>query len=145
VWRRIEMRESLPGYARQTAVPVSAAVLVTRKGEAALCSMSPVTWDTGITEVQRFDRGITLFYGTTGGGNKSIVGQTASWYLLGGRVSAKADSVELSVSGGPRTSFPVHDGYVAGVLRDPRPGSLQAVSWRVLDDRGAVLSTGHEE
>jgi hypothetical protein len=124
---------------------VSAAVLVTRDGQAALCSMSPVTWDAGITDVQRFDRGIALAFGTTGGANKSIVDQTASWYLLGGVLSRRAAAVELSVSGGPSRTFPVNDGYAAGVLRDARPGGLRSVSWRVLDDRGNVLRSGHEE
>jgi hypothetical protein len=99
----------------------------------------------GITDVQRFDRGIALAFGTTGGANKSIVDQTASWYLLGGVLSRRAAAVELSVSGGPSRTFPVNDGYAAGVLRDARPGGLRSVSWRVLDDRGNVLRSGHEE
>jgi hypothetical protein len=131
--------------AADTVGDVSAAVLATRDGQVALCSISPVTWDSGITDVQRFDRGIALSYGTTGGANKSIVDETAAWYLLGGVLSRQAASVELSVSGGPTTRFPVNDRYVAGVLRDPRPGGLMPVTWRVLDDHGTVLRSGHEE
>ncbi len=130
--------------AADTVDGVSAAVLVTADGQAALCSMSPVTWDAGITDLQRFDHGIALSYGTTGGDNKSIVGQTASWYLLGGIVSPQAARVELSVTGGPTETFAVHDRYVAGVLRDARPGGLQPVTWRVLDDGGHVLDEGSD-
>ncbi len=130
--------------AAATVDDVSAAVLVTRDGQAALCVMSPVTWDAGLTDVQRFDHGITLSYGTTGASNKSIVGGTASWYLLGGVLSPQAARVELTVDGGPTRTFAVEDGYVAGVLRDARPGGLQPVTWRVLDERGQVLSTGHQ-
>jgi hypothetical protein len=128
--------------AADTVDGVSAAVLVTRHGVPALCSVAPVTWDAGISEVQRFVHGIVLADGTTGAGNKSIVDQTASWYLLGGSVSPEAVTVELSVQGGPTASFRVHHSYVAGVLRDPRPGGLQPVTWRVLDGHGDVLSAG---
>jgi hypothetical protein len=128
--------------AADTVDGVSSAVLVTRGGDPALCTVEPVTWDAGISDVQPFGHGIVLADGTTGGGNKSIVDQTASWYLLGGSVSPQAATVELSVQGGPTASFRVHDTYVAGVLRDPRAGGLQPVTWRVLDDQGVVLSAG---
>lgn len=121
--------------------PVVAAAL--RLGnEAYSCFLGPVTWDTGVTEVAGSVRsGYTLHQGftTSGGSNKSIVDETASWYLGAGMLPADAATIELIVGGADAARFPVRDGGYAFVHKDPGPGGLLDTGYRVLDADGKVL------
>jgi hypothetical protein len=109
------------------------------------CFLSPLTWDAGITSVGRAGVGVRNVYAdgsTTGGSNKSIVDETASWYLGAGTLPRRAATVEYVVQGRDPVRVPVRDGAYAFVIRDPGPGGLLPTRYRVLDRRGRVL---HEQ
>jgi hypothetical protein len=106
------------------------------------CSLSPVTWDAGITEVTAAGRGFANASGngsTTGGANKSIVQETASYYYGAGTMPRDAATLEVLVQGAPPARFTVTRGSYAYAVKVPGAGGLRPSRYRVLDESGAVL------
>ena len=121
--------------------PVVAALL-DLDGRPWSCFLSPVTWDAGLTSVGGAGvglRNVSVEGATTGGSNKSIVDEAASWYLGAGTLPRRAATLEYLVQGRDPVRVPVRDGAYAFVVRDPGPGGLLPSRYRVLDRAGRVL------
>ena len=101
------------------------------------CSISSPTWDAGLTEVSTTGRGDVYFNGsTTGSGNKSIVGETASYYIGAGLTDPRAEKIRVTFTDGTVVERPVgDDGAYAVMIRVPGEGGL-------LDHTTAVLGAG---
>jgi hypothetical protein len=131
--------------AKVEAVSTAGAVLVALLSRGRMswqCSLSPLSWDAGITEVTGPGRGFANASGsgsTTGGSNKSVVDETASYYYAAGTLPRTAATLEVLVQGHPPTRFPVDRGSYAYVVKVPGAGGLRPSRYRVLDGSGAVL------
>jgi hypothetical protein len=101
------------------------------------CSISPPTWDAGLTDVYATGHGDIYFNGaTTGSSNKSIVGETASYYTGAGLTDPLAEKIRVTFTDGTVVERPVgDDGAYAVMIRVPGEGGL-------LDHTTEVLGAG---
>jgi hypothetical protein len=106
------------------------------------CSISSPTWDTGLTDIHGSGRGDVYLNGsTTGSSNKSIVGETASYYTGAGLTDPLAEKVRVTFSDGTVVDRPVgDDGSYAVMIRLPGEGGLLDHTIEVLGAGGEVLA-----
>ncbi|GAA4675017.1 hypothetical protein [Nocardioides nanhaiensis] len=120
---------------------VTTAVLE-RGAQAWQCTLSPASWDVGLTEVQPTVRGPVYLTGSaTGASGKSIVAEEATWYTAAGLTDPRAATLLLRFADGTTAQRPVERGRYAVVVRVPGGGGVQGVDVDVLDADGDVLAS----